>query len=157
MKIALLGTRGVPAAYGGFETLVENIGQRLAGRGHDVSVYCRPHMVGGRFTHYRGMRLVFLPTIASKHLDTIVHTLVCTLHMAVRRRPDVAVYFIAGNSPLAARFHLARRERVPAVDRAQRASLCRRDHHRLAQRPDAVSRGVRRGDPLHPLRRGHGR
>ncbi len=112
MKIALLGTRGVPAAYGGFETLVENIGQRLAGRGHDVSVYCRPHMVGGRFTHYRGMRLVFLPTIASKHLDTIVHTLVSTLYMAATDRPDVAFYFIAGNSPLAA---LSRLLGVPSI------------------------------------------
>lgn len=112
MKIALLGTRGVPAAYGGFETLVENIGQRLAARGHEVTVYCRPHMVGGRFATYRGMRLVFLPTIASKHLDTIVHTLVSTLHMAVRKRPDVAFYFIAGNSPFAA---LSRLLGIPSI------------------------------------------
>ena len=112
MRIVLLGTRGVPAAYGGFETLVENIGQRLAARGHEVTVYCRPHMVGGRFATYRGMRLVFLPTIASKHLDTIVHTLVSTLHMAVRKRPDVAFYFIAGNSPFAA---LSRLLGIPSI------------------------------------------
>jgi glycosyltransferase involved in cell wall biosynthesis len=102
MRIALLGTRGVPAAYGGFETLVENIGERLAARGHEVTVYCRPHMVSGRYDSYKGMRLVYVPTIASKHLDTIVHTLVSTLHMAVRHRPDVGVYFIGGNAPLAA-------------------------------------------------------
>jgi glycosyltransferase involved in cell wall biosynthesis len=102
MRIALLGTRGLPAAYSGFETLVEAVGQRLAARGHDVTVYCRPHMVAGRYASYKGMRLVYLPTIANKYLDTIVHTLISTLHMAVRRRPDVAVYFIAGNSPFAA-------------------------------------------------------
>jgi len=100
MKIVLIGTRGVPAAYSGFETLVEAVGQRLAARGHDVTVYCRPHMVEGRYRRYKGMRLVYLPTIANKYLDTIVHTLVCTLHMGFVRRPDVAVYFIAGNSPL---------------------------------------------------------
>ena len=53
MRIALVGTRGVPAAYSGFETAVENIGSRLAARGHDVTVYCRPHMVERR----RGRRL----------------------------------------------------------------------------------------------------
>ena len=97
----MLGTRGVPAAYSGFETAVENLGVRLAARGHDVTVYCRPHMVEGRFEAYRGMRLVYLPTVRSKHLDTFVHTFVSTLHMALMARPDVAFYFIAGNSPFA--------------------------------------------------------
>ena len=112
MRIALLGTRGLPAAYSGFETLVEAVGQRLAARGHDVTVYCRPHMVSGRYATYKGMRLVYLPTITNKYLDTIVHTLMCTVHMAVRRRPDVAVYFIAGNSPLAA---LSRLLGIPSI------------------------------------------
>jgi glycosyltransferase involved in cell wall biosynthesis len=102
VRIALVGTRGVPAAYSGFETAVENIGCRLAARGHDVTVYCRPHMVERRADgEYRGMRLVYLPTVAGKHLDTPVHSLLSTLHLATRRRPDVAIYFIAGNSPFA--------------------------------------------------------
>jgi len=41
MRIALLGTRGVPARYGGFETAVEEVGRRLADKGHRVVVYCR--------------------------------------------------------------------------------------------------------------------
>lgn len=112
MRIALLGTRGVPAAYGGFETLVENVGLRLAGRGHHVTVYCRPHMVSGRYVTYRGMEPVYLPTIPTKHLDTIAHAFVSTLDMAVRHRPDVAIYFIAGNSPMAA---LSRLLGVPSI------------------------------------------
>ena len=47
------------------------------------------------------MRLVYLPTLPNKYLDTLVHTLICTLHMGLVRRPDVAFYFIAGNSPCA--------------------------------------------------------
>jgi glycosyltransferase involved in cell wall biosynthesis len=101
VRISLLGTRGVPAAYSGFETAVENIGARLAARGHVVTVYCRPHMVEGRHRTYRGMRLVYLPTVRSKHLDTFAHTFLSTLHMAFVARPQVAVYFIAGNSPFA--------------------------------------------------------
>jgi glycosyltransferase involved in cell wall biosynthesis len=101
MKIALVGTRGVPARYSGFETAVENIGVRLVARGHDVTVYCRPHMVEGRYGVYRGMRLVYLPTVESKHLETFVHTFFSTLHLALLRRPDVAIYFIVGNGPFA--------------------------------------------------------
>ena len=102
MRIALVGTRGVPAAYSGFETAVENIGSRLVERGHEVTVYCRPHMVPRLpGSTYKGMRLVYLPTVKGKHLDTPVHTLLSTLHMGVLDRPDAAIYFIAGNSPFA--------------------------------------------------------
>lgn len=102
MKIALVGTRGVPAAYSGFETAVEQIGSRLVRRGHEVTVYCRPHMVPRQPDDtYRGMRLVYLPTVAGKHLDTPVHSFLSTLHLGAVSRPDVAVYFIAGNSPFA--------------------------------------------------------
>jgi glycosyltransferase involved in cell wall biosynthesis len=108
----MLGTRGVPAAYSGFETAVENLGARLAARGHDVTVYCRPHMAERRYKVYRGMRLVYLPTVRSKHLDTFVHTFVSTLHMAFAARPDIAFYFIAGNSPFAG---LSRLLGVPSI------------------------------------------
>ncbi len=98
MRIALAGTRGIPAAYSGFETAVEHLAERFTARGHEVTVYCRPHMTERRDTH-AGARLVHLPTIRSKHLDTLAHTFVSTAHMATRLRPDVAIYFIAGNAP----------------------------------------------------------
>ena len=99
MKIALIGTRGIPAAYSGFETAVENLAEQFSSRGHDVVVYCRPHMTERRTSH-AGARLVHLPTIRNKYLDTLVHTLVSTAHMVTRERPDVAIYFIAGNAPV---------------------------------------------------------
>ncbi|WP_217914375.1 glycosyltransferase [Miltoncostaea marina] len=107
----MLGTRGIPAAYSGFETAVEHLAGRFSARGHEVTVYCRPHMTERRATH-AGARLVHLPTVRSKHLDTLAHTLVSTVHMATRARPDVALYFIAGNAPGAA---LARLAGVPSV------------------------------------------
>ena len=72
MKIAILGTRGVPAAYGGFETLAEELGSRLAERGHEVWVYGRPDFVDSRVTTYRGMNIATVPAIRSKHLETAV-------------------------------------------------------------------------------------
>jgi glycosyltransferase involved in cell wall biosynthesis len=100
MKIAILGTRGIPAAYSGFETAAEELAARLSQRGHDVTVYCRPHVVDRSLAAYRGARLVHLPTIQNKYLDTFVHTLLSSWHAARRARPDVALFFIAGNSPL---------------------------------------------------------
>ncbi len=95
----MLGTRGVPASYSGFETCVEALGSRLVARGHDVTVYCRVPHIAYPETRYRGMRLIKLPTIRAKHLDTIVHTLLSSLDALVRRY-DVALYFNVGNSPL---------------------------------------------------------
>lgn len=94
-----MGTRGVPASYSGFETCVEQLGQRLVERGHDVTVYCRSHHITYEGTHYKGMRLVKLPTIANKYLDTMVHSFISSIH-ALPQRYDVAMYFIAGNSPV---------------------------------------------------------
>jgi glycosyltransferase involved in cell wall biosynthesis len=99
LRIAMLGTRGVPASYSGFETCAEELGARLHARGHEVTVYCRVPHVSYPGAAYRGMRLVKLPTIRSKHLDTIVHTLLSSLH-ALRQRYDVALYFNVGVSPL---------------------------------------------------------
>jgi glycosyltransferase involved in cell wall biosynthesis len=99
LRIAMLGTRGVPASYSGFETCAEELGARLVGRGHEVTVYCRVPHITHAGAAYRGMRLVKLPTIRSKHLDTIVHALLSSLH-AIPRRYDVALYFNVGVSPV---------------------------------------------------------
>ena len=97
MKIAMLGTRGVPASYSGFETCVEQLGQRLVERGHEVTVYCRSHHITYEGDTYKGMRLVKLPTVANKYLDTMVHSFLSSLH-ALPQDYDIALYFIAGNS-----------------------------------------------------------
>lgn len=115
MRIALLGTRGVPASYSGFETCVEQLGQRLVQRGHQVTVYCRSHHITYKGTHYKGMRLVKLPTIPNKYLDTIVHTFISSLH-ALTQRYDVALYFIAGNSPVTWIPRLVRTKTILNVD-----------------------------------------
>jgi glycosyltransferase involved in cell wall biosynthesis len=99
VNIALLGTRGIPASYSGFETCVEQLGQRLVQRGHRVTVYCRSHHITYEGSYYKGMRLVKLPSIPNKYLDTIVHSFISSLH-ALTQHYDVALYFIAGNSPV---------------------------------------------------------
>jgi glycosyltransferase involved in cell wall biosynthesis len=96
MRIAMLGTRGVPARYGGFETAVEEIGQRLAARGHEVVVYCRGK---DRSPSYLGMRRVRAPMLRGRHIETISHALASAWHV-VAHRTDVALVFNAANAPV---------------------------------------------------------
>src|SRR2546429_242852 len=100
MRIAILGTRGIPANYGGFETFAEHLSTRLAARGHDVTVYCRAHYTSPRQIEYQGVRLKVLPTIRHKYFDTIVHTFLSALH-AMPRRYDAALICNAANAPFA--------------------------------------------------------
>ena len=94
MRIALLGTRGIPANYGGFETFAEELSVRLVARGHEVSVYCREPR---QFPKYRGVDLIWLPTIRHKYFDTLAHTLYSTFHLLFHRT-DVALYCNAANA-----------------------------------------------------------
>ena len=97
MRIAILGTRGIPANYGGFETFAEELAPRLSARGHDVTVYGRSHHVPPKLREYRGVRLVVLPTIRHKYLDTVVHTWLSTLH-ALTQRYDVVLFCNVANA-----------------------------------------------------------
>jgi glycosyltransferase involved in cell wall biosynthesis len=105
MRIAMIGTRGVPAQYGGFETAVEEIGRRLVAGGHEVIVYCRNP--GQRLTVHEGMELVNLPAIRSRAAETLSHTALSVGHVLVRRRPDVAFVFNAANAPFIPALHSA--------------------------------------------------
>jgi glycosyltransferase involved in cell wall biosynthesis len=106
MRIAILGTRGIPANYGGFETFAEHLSTRLAARGHDVTVYCRAHYVSPRELEFQGVKLKVLPTIKHKYFDTIVHTFLSALHAAPKRY-DAALICNAANAPFAAILRLA--------------------------------------------------
>ena len=99
MKIAFIGSRGIPARYSGFETFYEQLGTRLAARGHAVTVYNRAHFITDVRGEYRGVRLVTLPSINTKHLDTLSHTALSSLH-ALTQGYDICYYSIVGNSPL---------------------------------------------------------
>lgn len=99
MRIALIGTRGVPARYGGFETAIEEVGQRLVAAGHQVTVYCRGGDPVERKSKHLGMDLVHLPAMKRRSLETLSHTALSIVHASVKK-PDVAIVFNAANAPL---------------------------------------------------------
>jgi glycosyltransferase involved in cell wall biosynthesis len=80
MKLAIIGTRGIPANYGGFETFAEELSTRLVARGHDVTVYGRSNNIRYAEPTYKGVKLTILPTIETKYLDTVVHTFLSVFH-----------------------------------------------------------------------------
>jgi glycosyltransferase involved in cell wall biosynthesis len=100
MRIVILGTRGIPASYGGFETFAEHLSTRLVARGHEVTVYGRAHYVSPRQLEYHGVRLKVLPTIRHKYFDTVVHSFLSAIH-AVSSRYDAALICNAANAPFA--------------------------------------------------------
>jgi glycosyltransferase involved in cell wall biosynthesis len=79
LRIAMIGSRGVPARWGGIERHVEELSALLAARGHEVTVFCRSNYVPGSMTEHRGVRLRRLPTVGTKHLDAIVHSAIATM------------------------------------------------------------------------------
>jgi glycosyltransferase involved in cell wall biosynthesis len=97
MKLAIIGTRGIPANYGGFETFAEELATRLVSRGHEVIVYGRSNNI--RYPHpaYKGVKLTILPTIGTKHLDTVAHTFLSVLH-AVPKGFDCILMCNAANA-----------------------------------------------------------
>lgn len=94
LRIAILGTRGIPARYGGFETFAEELAKRLVARGHEVTVYCRARHTSAEFL---GVKLQYLPTLRHKYFDTLAHTGLSTLHLLFHR-VDVALYCNAANA-----------------------------------------------------------
>ncbi len=101
LRIAMIGGRGVPANYSGFDTLIEELSARLvADHGMDVTVYCRRHYYRQRPAVWRGARCVYLRAIRGKGIESIWHTGRCVLH-ALWRRFDVAFVVDPANAPLA--------------------------------------------------------
>jgi glycosyltransferase involved in cell wall biosynthesis len=90
-RIAFVGTRGIPARYGGFETLLENIAPSLALKGHPVTVYARKKFVPESVQWHRGVRIVHPPTLATKYFDTISHTLFSLPHLFITRPKAVLI------------------------------------------------------------------
>jgi exopolysaccharide biosynthesis WecB/TagA/CpsF family protein len=115
MRIAIMGIRGVPANYGGFETFADQLGRRLVARGHDVTVYGRDKSVPRDIKTYHGIHVVRLPAPRSKYFETVVHTLFCALH-ALTRRYDIVYVCNSANVPAVMLLRLFGRRIVLNVD-----------------------------------------
>ncbi|MEO8036721.1 MAG: glycosyltransferase, partial [Acidobacteriota bacterium] len=131
LRIAILGTRGVPPAYGGFETFAAELSTRLVARGHDVSVYCRPgpttpateEKIGGEAEQWCGVRRIVVPAaMGSKYLETVSHSFFSAVD-ALRRNFDVVLVCNAANAfvlPLLRSARIAVIINVDGIERKRR-------------------------------------
>ena len=94
MRIAILGIRGIPSGYSGYETFTQQVGPRLVERGHEVTVYCRRSLFKDRPKEYRGIKLVYLPSIQTKSLSTFS---TCIAVMPTPRSNSLAEFLIPPN------------------------------------------------------------
>jgi glycosyltransferase involved in cell wall biosynthesis len=115
MKIAILGTRGIPARYGGFETFAEQISRRLVAHGHEVTVYCRRPFTTPADVIDPGIRRVILPTISHKYFDTAFNTFLSAIHVTFTGA-DIVLFCNVANSPWAWIPRLAGKPTVLNVD-----------------------------------------
>ena len=100
MKVAIIGTRGIPAKYGGFETCAEELSIGLVKKGHKVIVSCRRYLYPDKKKFYNGVKLVYPPSIRGKTTDTLSHTFFSILRVLIEN-PDVILVFNSANSPVA--------------------------------------------------------
>jgi len=107
LRVGILGTRGVPPRYGGFETFAAELGTRLVARGHRVSVYCRSE--GDRT--WNGIERIVLPAIRQKYFETVSHAFLSALD-ATHQDFDVVLVCNAANAFV---LPLLRAARIPVA------------------------------------------
>lgn len=98
MKVAMVGQKGIPTVQGGIERNVEHLSVELVKDGVDVVVYTRPHYTPKSLKEYKGVRLISLPSVFSKHLDAGTHTLLGILHALFIEKVDVIHFHAIGPS-----------------------------------------------------------
>jgi glycosyltransferase involved in cell wall biosynthesis len=115
VRIVMIGARGIPASYGGIEHHVEELGARLAARGHDVVVATRTNYATERVATHRGMTPRYLPTVDSKHLDAIVHSAIATVDTLIRGADVVHYHAVGPGIPAVLPRYLSRQKVVLTV------------------------------------------
>ena len=116
LKVAILGHRGIPNAYGGFETLAENLAEKLIDLGAETTIYCRSHYFENKPNTYKGAKLVYLPAINKQSLETILHTFISVIHLVFTNTADTVLIVNVGNAPMALLARLFGKKVILCVD-----------------------------------------
>ncbi|MBI2283793.1 MAG: DUF1972 domain-containing protein [Bacteroidetes bacterium] len=98
MTVAIIGSRGYPYVYSGYETFVKELAERLVQRGIRVRVYCHKNLFTSYPANVNGIELVYIPTIETKSLSQLIHSFFSMVH-ACTRSTDVILAVNAANGP----------------------------------------------------------
>ena len=116
-KIIILGTRGIPASYSGFETSVEETARRFVKHGYEVTVSCRANHYKDRPRLFNGVKLLYTPSIKSKHFDTVSST-ITTLRYVAKNKYDIIIIYGVGNAYIIPLLNLFSKKVISVVDGA---------------------------------------
>lgn len=98
MKISIIGVKGYPIVYGGYETLVHSLIEKWQEKDLTITVYCHSSMFDEKPSLVNGVSLVYLPAIEKKSLSQLTHSLLSTLHTCFSRA-DIILYVNVANAP----------------------------------------------------------
>ena len=115
VKIAIIGSRGYPIVYSGYETFVKEVSERLVAQNIDVRVYCQKHLFTTRPKHVNGVELIYMPTVQTKSLNQLVHSFFSMIH-ACCSKVDVILVVNAANGPFGLISLLAQKKTLINVD-----------------------------------------
>jgi glycosyltransferase involved in cell wall biosynthesis len=115
LKVAILGAKGYPYVYGGYDTMVKELGERLQRKGVEVNIYCHRALFDSRPSEVNGIKLIYMPAIESKSLNQLTHSFLSILHACFS---DVDVIFVvnSANGPFGLITKLAGKPSVINVD-----------------------------------------
>lgn len=115
LKIAIIGSRGYPIVYSGYETFVKEVSERLVAQNIDVRVYCQKHLFSAKPKTVNGVELVYMPTVQTKSLNQLVHSFFSMVH-ACSSKTDVILVVNAANGPFGLISLLAQKKTLINVD-----------------------------------------
>ena len=101
IKVAILGHRGIPCSYGGFENFAEHIAEKLVDFGVDTTAYCRQDYFTKKPTEFKGIKLIYLPALNNKSLETLSHSFLSILHLIFKNTANTVLLVNVGNAPMA--------------------------------------------------------
>jgi glycosyltransferase involved in cell wall biosynthesis len=115
MKIAIIGSRGYPYVYSGYETFVSELSTRLVKKGHEITVYCHKGLFKEFPPSVNGVNLVYLPAIETKSISQLSHSFLSTLHV-IFQAVDVVLYVNSANGPFGLITTIARKKTAINID-----------------------------------------
>lgn len=98
MKVSIIGVKGYPQVYGGYETLIQSIVRRFTLQKVHVTIYCHKSLFIVKPKQVNGVHLIYLPAIEKKSLSQLTHSFLSTLH-ACFSAADVVFYVNVANAP----------------------------------------------------------
>ena len=115
IKIAIIGSRGYPYVYSGYETLVKELSEGMIERGYDVTVYCHKALFKNKPKKINGINLIYMPSLQSKIFSQLYNSFFSFIHVCFSEI-DVVLVVNSANGPFGILTKIFRKKTCINVD-----------------------------------------